>query len=79
MATTRSRSRSALTLLREDHRNVQKLFKQFTRAKEDPEKQQIVATACQELKVHTQIEEEIFYPELRSVLNEGDLLERACV
>lgn len=79
MATTRSRSRSALTLLRDDHRNVQKLFKQFTRAKEDSEKQQIVATACQELKVHAQIEEEIFYPEVRSVLKESDLLDEANV
>lgn len=79
MATTRSRSRSALTLLRDDHRNVQKLFKQFARAKEDSEKQQIVATACQELKVHAQIEEEIFYPEVRSVLKESDLLDEANV
>jgi hemerythrin-like domain-containing protein len=77
MASTRGRS--ALTVLREDHRNVQKLFKQFKRAKDESEKQQIVDTACQELKVHAQIEEEIFYPEARSVLKQSDLLDEAKV
>ena len=46
MANTKPRGRSALTMLREDHRNVQKLFREFKRAKEDSEKQRIVETAC---------------------------------
>jgi hemerythrin-like domain-containing protein len=79
MANTKPRGRSALTMLREDHRNVQKLFREFKRAKEDSEKQRIVETACQELKVHAQIEEEIFYPEARSVLKQSDLLDEAKV
>lgn len=75
---TRSRSRSskrstsrssrrpdAIALLKQDHQEVQKLFSQFE-SKHDKmsseDKQALAEMICKELKVHTSIEEELFYP-----------------
>lgn len=83
---TASRSRhaasgqDALELLTEDHCKVTKMFEQFEKMKEDEDddaKQTLVETACAELTVHAQIEEEIFYPALRETLDETDLLDEA--
>lgn len=53
---------SAITLLEQDHRAVEKLFTQFTRS-HDPS---IAMRICEELDVHTEVEEQIIYPALRS-------------
>lgn len=65
----------AVELLRGDHRNVEKLFKEFEKAdRADGEGcRAIVEQACAELQVHAQIEEEIFYPAVRAALDEEDL------
>ncbi|HSO96137.1 MAG TPA: hemerythrin domain-containing protein [Acidimicrobiia bacterium] len=52
---------SATTLLEQDHRTVEKLFAQFKQAN-DPS---IATRICEELGVHTEVEEEIIYPVLR--------------
>ena len=72
-------ARDAIALLTEDHRKVQKLFKEFEGlGDEDAErKAQIVDQACAELTVHSTVEEEIFYPALREALEEGDLIDEA--
>jgi len=73
----------ACTLLDADHRNVKKMFKEFeelthSRAKSAIQKKRDLADQiCRELTVHAQIEEEIFYPALRSALKEEDLLDEA--
>lgn len=64
--------RAAIALLVDDHRNVKKLFKAFENAKEQSEKEQIAQQTCQELTVHAQIEEEIFYPGVRGVSEKLD-------
>ena len=47
----------AVSLLMRDHREVEKLFKQYEKAKEDDaQKQQIFQQIAMELKIHTQIE-----------------------
>ncbi|MDM4771567.1 hemerythrin domain-containing protein [Solimonas sp. SE-A11] len=72
----------AIQLLKSDHAKVDALFKQYEKARA-PQKEKLVQTICQELKVHTQIEEEIFYPALRSAATQrddaGDLLDEASV
>jgi hypothetical protein len=71
-----------MTMLIEDHRKVQKMFKQFEKLKqqEDEEaKRDLVEQACAELKVHTELEEELFYPAAREALDEGDLIAEAQV
>lgn len=57
----------ATDMLREDHEKVKGLFEQFEQAESD-EKKQLVATAIQELEIHTALEEEIFYPAAREAL-----------
>jgi hemerythrin-like domain-containing protein len=72
---SRGRSQDAIALLTQDHRRVQKMFKQaekLDREDDAEELQQIVQTACQELTLHTQLEEELFYPALAAVADEDD-------
>jgi hypothetical protein len=65
----------ALKLLAQDHREVEALFEEFEKAKEDDKKEQIARQICTELKVHAMIEEEIFYPALEGRIDEDDLKE----
>ena len=68
----------AINLLVADHREVEDLFEKFEKAKGATAKQKIVHTICTELKVHAQIEEELFYPALRGKVEE-DMLDEATV
>ena len=68
----------AVALLKADHRAVEALFAQFENASGDGKKQQIAEKICTELKIHTAIEEEIFYPALEGKIEE-DLLKEAYV
>ena len=63
----------ALKLLSQDHREVEALFEQFEKAKDDTKKGEIAKQICTELKIHTMIEEEIFYPALRGKVEDDDL------
>jgi hemerythrin superfamily protein len=74
------RPKDAIALLRADHSLVQDLFDQFGKAREDKRKKTLAERICMELKIHTTIEEEIFYPAAREALpKEGDLLDEANV
>lgn len=69
-------------LLEADHKKVKKMFKEFEKsAKQGDEaaKVEIAMQICMELKVHTQVEEEIFYPALYEALDEHDLVDEAIV
>lgn len=61
----------AISLLKADHRAVKDLFDQFKEAKTKREKAKLAAEAMTELKIHTVIEEEIFYPTVRKGLNKA--------
>jgi hemerythrin superfamily protein len=63
--------------LKDDHAAVQKLFKEFEKTDNARRKQELATTICDELKVHTTLEEEIFYPAARDALDEQDLLDEA--
>jgi hypothetical protein len=52
-------------LLREDHRKVKELFREFEREEDKRRKLEIAKTAIQELEIHTKIEEDIYYPAVR--------------
>ena len=60
----------AITLLKNDHKTVEKLFKKFEKAGDDAlaTKQQVVASIIEELSVHAAIEEQVFYPAVREAL-----------
>ena len=68
----------AIALLKADHRTVEDLFDQFEKARDDAKKQAIAKKICTELKMHTMLEEEIFYPAFRGKI-EDDTLDEAYV
>ena len=63
----------AIKLLSADHREVEELFEKFEKASRDGTKEKIAKQICTELKIHAQIEEEIFYPALRGKISDDDL------
>lgn len=82
--TTRS-TPDACSLLDAEHRAVKKMFNEYeelagSRAKSSiAARRELAERICNALKVHTQIEEEIFYPAVRAAIKEHDLLEEATV
>ena len=68
----------AIALLKADHRTVEDLFEQYEAATGKDKKQKLASKICLELKVHTIIEEEIFYPACRGKI-EDDLLNEGYV
>ena len=52
----------AIALLRADHKRVGDLYDQYEKTRSAAKKKALVATICQELSIHAQVEEEIFYP-----------------
>ena len=70
MARTHSNGgeRSAIEMLLQDHKRVQKLFKDFEKIDRGDEEavRELVETACLELQIHSMLEEELFYPAVRA-------------
>ena len=86
MASQRPPQPDAISLLKQDHATVKELFTEFKRFQEektqgvDELKQDLMNEVCRALKIHAQIEEEIFYPAARQALrDEEDLLNEAQV
>ncbi|MFC0131942.1 hemerythrin [Massilia eurypsychrophila] len=71
----------ALELLRADHEKVKTMFREFDTLKgkddEDRRKTELVDEICYELTLHAMLEEEIFYPVLRSAIDDDELLDEA--
>lgn len=68
----------AIAMLKADHRKVEELFGKFENTNGKATKQSLAEQICLELKVHTAIEEEIFYPACRGKI-EDDLVDEAYV
>jgi hemerythrin-like domain-containing protein len=62
----------ALQMLRDDHRHVKDLFKQFEEADDRRAKSQIVAETLTALDLYAKLEEEIFYPAVRKEADPDD-------
>jgi len=73
--------RDAIELLKSDHRLVESLFDQLDATDEDGAKVELAQRICTELSIHAKVEEEIFYPASRDVLDEqdDDLVDEATV
>jgi hemerythrin superfamily protein len=63
----KAKKEDALKLLKQDHREVEVLFKEFEKLEEEGSEaiEQVIASACTELKIHDKIEMEVFYPAVR--------------
>jgi len=77
--TTVRNKTDAVSLLKADHRKVEGIFQQFEASEDDEEKGKLAHQACLELIVHTQLEEDLFYPACREKADEQDLLDEAQV
>ena len=74
-------SLDAIDMLKQDHDKVEKAFKDFEKMdRQDAEAcRQLIAQTCEELKVHTTLEEEIFYPAVREAIDDEDVMNEAAV
>lgn len=79
MKSEKANKQDALSILKKDHGKVQKIFQNFDKAEDEATRQKLVESACNELTIHTQVEEELFYPAARQVLSDGKLLDEASV
>ena len=80
--TSRPKATNAIELLKHDHREVEEIFDEYEDIREggdEATKEQLAQKICAALKVHTQIEEEIFYPAAREATSDNDLLDEAMV
>jgi hypothetical protein len=74
-------SRNAFDVLEEDHREVEEWFDEYDELKDSDEdrKADLAEKICLALKVHAQMEEEIFYPLAREASQDNDLIDEAFV
>jgi hemerythrin superfamily protein len=69
----------AVALLKADHREVEDLFEQFGKSRSGAQKERLAANICSALTIHTQIEEEIFYPAFLEATDDKDMHHEAIV
>lgn len=77
-----SKQKDACDLLDEDHKAVKKMFKEYKALIEaggntKQKKRLLAEKICNELTVHAQIEEEIFYPPLRKAIKDKLMMDEA--
>src|SRR3954471_937341 len=65
----------AVTLLDDDHNEAIRLFERFKAAHDGSTQELVAARLRQELLVHMQIEEEIFYPAFQRATGDNAVLE----
>ena len=78
MPRTTAKPMDAIALLKNDHRTVEGLFERFEKTSAKAAKQKIAKQVCLELMVHSTIEEEIFYPAVKGVVDD-DIYDEALV
>jgi hypothetical protein len=69
-----------IEMLKSDHKKVKKAFRDFEKLDPQEEAERceaLVEQTCAELEVHTQLEEQWFYPAAREAVKEQDLLDEA--
>lgn len=59
---------NAISILKNDHRKVKKLFREFEAAGDRAfrKRQEIARKVCTELEIHSQLEEQLFYPAVQT-------------
>ena len=76
-ATVERMTPTITTMIRMDHSHVLALFHRYKAGSSASKKRALVTNACIALQIHAQLEEEIFYPALRTVLSGDDVLEKS--
>lgn len=62
----------AIALLKADHAKVRKLLKQLEKAQAPGRRDDLLEKISKEIEVHTQIEEEVFYPAFKEASRKKD-------
>jgi hemerythrin superfamily protein len=78
-AKSTSKAQDAVSVLKADHRQVEQWFEEFQSSRSAKRKQDLAASICNALKVHTEIEEEIFYPAFLKATKDKDMHHEAIV
>jgi hemerythrin superfamily protein len=76
-AATRAIKPSITTMIRVDHSHVLAVFRRFRPGISESKKDALIRNACLALEIHAQLEEEIFYPELREVAGQSEALDKS--
>jgi hemerythrin superfamily protein len=74
-----AKSQDAIALLRADHKLVEELFEQYEKSRSTTKKLDLAQQICTELTIHAQIEEEVFYPQVKEALKDHELVPEAIV
>ena len=71
----------AIDMLKHDHDRVERAFRDFEKMdRQDAEAcRRLIRLVCEELKMHSILEEEVFYPALREAIGDEDMLNEAAV
>ena len=71
----------AIDMLMQDHEKVEMAFKEFEQlTHEDADAcRALVMSVCEELKIHTTLEEEIFYPAVHDAIDDDEIMSEAAV
>lgn len=72
-------AKDAINLLKADHEAVRHLFSEYEMTHSVTNKKALVAEICTALSVHAQIEEEIFYPAVKTALKDKRSASEAAV
>src|ERR1700727_3050183 len=81
-STRSTQAQDAIAMWTADHKRGKTLFSKIDKRKEegsDEEKSAIVEQICNEMKIHAELEEEIFYPAVREAIDDSDLMDEAIV
>jgi hemerythrin superfamily protein len=68
---------NATQMIRQDHKKVEGLFKKFEQTKGAQAKRRLAENAMAELEVHAALEEEIFYPAVKTEVDDGSMVQEA--
>ena len=74
-----ARQQDAITLLKADHRQAEEWFEEFESARNGQRKQELARNICMALTVHTQIEEQLFYPAYLEATGDEEMHHEAAI
>jgi hypothetical protein len=75
----KSAGENAVAMLKADHKKVSGMFAKYEKLKSADQKSTLAHEICKELIVHTELEEQIFYPACRKAGVEEDMMDEAQV
>ena len=79
MAKAKQKTPNAIKLLEQDHERLKEAYRQFEKMdrRDRPALRALVKDACRTLETHVRLEDELFYPAVRKVLRDEDLMHEA--